>query len=132
MSRFTEKSQQALVEAQSEAGRRHHQAVDAEHLLLALVQQEDGLVPRLVERAGASLELLKTKVDEALGRVARVTSPQGGLGGVAITARVNEVLVRAQDEAKRLKDEYVSVEHLLLALFEQPRGSGVAVAFQAA
>jgi ATP-dependent Clp protease ATP-binding subunit ClpB len=126
LSKFTEKSQQALVEAQTEATRRSHSAADETHLLHALLTQEGGLVPGLVERAGCAPDLLRTKVDEALGREPRVSGGQGGLGGVAVTSRVQEALVRAQDEARRLKDEYVSVEHLLLALIEGGRGSKMA------
>ncbi|MDW7650839.1 MAG: ATP-dependent chaperone ClpB [Bacillota bacterium] len=114
ISKFTEKAQLALSEAQDLAVRKNHQAVDAEHLLSALLNQENGLVPRLFTKAGVNTQLLAAKADEALAKIPSVT------GGTStyITQRVNQLLVRAQDEAKRLKDEYVSVEHLVLAMFE--------------
>lgn len=129
LSKFTEKSQASLAEAQNIATRHHHQAVDVEHLLLALLEQEEGLVPRLFEKAKVSPDLLKTKVEEALKAVPQVTGDTSGQG-VYVTGRLNRLLVKAQDEAKKLQDEYVSVEHLVLAMLDEPASSPVGKIFK--
>lgn len=115
ISKFTEKAQLAVSEAQNLAIRHSHQAVDAEHLLLSLLEQENGLVPRLISKAGADTGILKQIAVQTLGKTPAV---RGGGTSTYITQRLSQLLVRAQDEAKRLKDEYVSVEHLVLAMFE--------------
>lgn len=118
LSKFTEKSQAALVEAQNIATRNQHQAVDVEHLLLALLEQEGGLVPRLFEKARVAPDLLRSKLEAELQRLPRVSGDVAS--GSYITQRLNKLLVQAQDHAKKLKDEYVSVEHLVLAMFDEP------------
>jgi ATP-dependent Clp protease ATP-binding subunit ClpB len=130
LTKFTERAQGALQEAQNVATRRKHQAVDVEHVALALLQQEQGLVARLFEKAAVSPELLQAKVEEELARLARVTGDSATTTGVYITQRLNQLLVKAQDEAKRLKDEYVSVEHLVLAMFEEPSSSPIGRIFK--
>ncbi len=110
--RFTEKSQQALQEAQRLAARGGQQNVDVEHLLAALLNQEPGLASSLLRKADVNLDALKRRVQQELERLPRVS----GGGGEAISSRLNRLLMQAEDEAKRFKDEYVSVEHLLLAL----------------
>ena len=130
LNKFTEKSQAALMEAQAIGTRHQHQAVDVEHLALALMEQEEGLVPRLVEKAGVSPNLLKTKIQEALDRLPRVSGDTRTGQGLYVTQRLNKLLVTAQDEAKRLKDEYVSVEHLVLAMFAEPATTDIAKIFK--
>ena len=130
LNKFTEKSQAALMEAQAIATRNQHQAVDVEHLALALLEQEEGLVPRLVEKAGVSPDLLKTKIQEALERIPRVSGDTMTGQGVYVTQRLNKLLVTAQDEAKKLKDEYVSVEHLVLAMFSEPATTDIGKIFK--
>jgi ATP-dependent Clp protease ATP-binding subunit ClpB len=120
MNAFTQKSQQALSEAQALAVRMGHQQVDAEHLLLALLQQEQGLVPRLLEKAGYDAGSYATQLEQEMARQPRVSGPGSQPGSIYVTPRLNEVLVRAQDLAKSLKDEYVSVEHVFLALLDEP------------
>ncbi|MGC8989375.1 MAG: ATP-dependent chaperone ClpB [Verrucomicrobiia bacterium] len=129
LNKFTEKSQEALVEAQNIASRNQHQAADVEHLLLALLEQEGGLVPRLFEKARVSPELLKTKIEEELARIPRVSGGDTTAQGVYVTQRLNKLLVHALDHAKKLKDEYVSVEHLVLAMFDEPHTNGVGKVF---
>ncbi|MES4889631.1 ATP-dependent chaperone ClpB [Streptomyces sp. NPDC096012] len=119
MNRLTQKSQEALQEAQSAATRMGQTEVDGEHLLLALLDQEDGLVPRLVQMAGGEPKELRAAVKEELSRRPRVTGPGASPGQVFVTQRLSRLLDAAEREAKRLKDEYVSVEHLLLALAEE-------------
>ena len=130
LTKFTEKSQAALMEAQAIGTRNQNQAVDVEHLALALLEQEEGLVPRLVEKAGVSPNLLKTKIQEALDRLPRVSGDTRTGQGLYVTQRLNKLLVTAQDEAKRLKDEYVSVEHLVLAMFAEPGTTDIGKIFK--
>ena len=119
LNRLTQKSQEALHDAQTKALRFGHTEVDGEHLLLALLDQPDGLAPRLLEGAGADPDGLRTAVEEDLGRRPRVTGPGAAPGQVMVTQRLARLLDAAEREARRLKDEYVSVEHLVLALVEE-------------
>ncbi len=130
LNKFTERSQAALMEAQNVATRNQHQAVDVEHLALALLEQEGGLVPRLFEKAKIAPDLLKAKVEEELNRIPRVSGSDMTGQGVYVTQRMNKLLVKAQDEAKKLKDEYVSVEHLVLAMFDEPATTGIGKIFK--
>ncbi len=130
LNKFTEKSQAALAEAQAIGTRNQHQAVDVEHLALALLEQEEGLVPRLVEKAGISPDLLKTKIQEGLDRIPRVSGVTTAGQGMYVTQRLNKLLVTAQDEAKKLKDDYVSVEHLVLAMFSEPATTEIGKIFK--
>ncbi len=131
LNQFTEKSQAALQDAQAIATRNQHQAVDVEHLALALATQEGGLVPRLLERLKVSPDLAKAKLEEEIARLPRVSGGDTTGQGVMVTQRLNKLLVHALDQAKKLKDEYVSVEHLWLALFDEPASSGVGKVFKA-
>ena len=130
LNKFTEKSQAALMEAQNIATRNQHQAVDVEHLLLSLLEQEGGLVPRLFEKAKVAPDLLKAKLEEDLNRIPRVSGDAAAGQGVYVTQRLNKLFVKAQDEAKKLKDEYVSVEHLVLAMFDEPATTGIGKIFK--
>jgi ATP-dependent Clp protease ATP-binding subunit ClpB len=130
LNNFTEKSREALAEAQNIGTRLQHQAVDVEHLMLALLEQQGGLVRSLFEKAKVAPDLLKAKVDEELGRIPRVSGDTATGQGINITQRLNKLLVQAQDEAKRLKDEYVSVEHLVLAMFDESSSSGIGKVFK--
>ncbi|MGW4527400.1 ATP-dependent chaperone ClpB [Amycolatopsis sp. NPDC004378] len=119
MSKLTQKSQEALQEAQSVAGRLGHTETDGEHLLLALIDQPEGLVPRLLAQTGADVDALRAAVEAELGRRPKVTGPGATPGQVYVTRRLAGLLDAAEREARRLKDEYVSVEHLVLALAEE-------------
>ncbi|MET8287116.1 ATP-dependent chaperone ClpB [Streptomyces sp. NPDC052287] len=119
MNRLTQKSQQAVQEAQTIAGRLNQTEVDGEHLLLALLDQPDGLIARLVDQTGADTQALRSALSDELARRPKVTGPGATPGQVYVTQRLARVLDSAEQEAKRLKDEYVSVEHLLLALAEE-------------
>src|SRR5438876_9385673 len=130
LNKFTERSQAALMEAQNVATHNQHQAVDVEHLALALLEQEGGLVPRLFEKAKIAPDLLRAKVEEELNRIPRVSGSDMTGQGVYVTQRMNRLLVKAQDEAKKLKDEYVSVEHLVLAMLDEPATTGIGKIFK--
>ncbi len=119
MNTLTQKSQEALQAAQTKALRYGHQEVDGEHLLLALLEQAGGLIPRLMERMEVPVAALQRAVEEELDRRPKISGPGTEAGKIYITQRLQQLFVRAQDEATRLKDDYVSVEHLLLALLEE-------------
>jgi ATP-dependent Clp protease ATP-binding subunit ClpB len=121
--RLTQKSQEALHEAQTKALRFGHSEVDGEHLLLALADQGDGIVPRLLSRAGADPDRLRSALEAELARRPRVSGPGASPGQVNVTQRLARLLDAAEQEAGRLKDEYVSVEHLVLALLSEGTGS---------
>jgi ATP-dependent Clp protease ATP-binding subunit ClpB len=121
MNRLTQKSQEALHEAQAGATRFGHSQVDGEHLLLALLEQPEGLVPRLLDQAGADPDELRAQLEKELGRRPQVSGPGVEPGQVMITQRLSRLLDAADREAKRLKDEYVSVEHLVIALLDEGR-----------
>ena len=118
LNRLTQKSQEALQEAQSLGVTYGHQEIDVDHLALALVQQAEGLLPRLLARLEAPVEAIRAGLQREVERRPRVAGPGVEAGKVYVSQRLQQTLVRAEDEAKRLKDEYVSVEHLVLALLE--------------
>jgi ATP-dependent Clp protease ATP-binding subunit ClpB len=119
--RFTEKSHQALFGAQHLAEQLNHSQVEPEHLLAVLLEQPEGIVPQMLERAGANPKVVLQQVQAELNRLPKVT---GGGVQVAISSRLRQVLLRAHEEIQQFRDEYVSTEHLLLALLEI--GSGTA------
>jgi len=119
LNKFTVKCQQALQEAQTKAVNFNHQEVDGEHLMLALVEQSDGLVPRLLERMEVPADAFREKLVQALEKKPRISGLGTEPGKVYITQRLNKLLAQAQAEAKKLKDEYVSVEHILLAFIDE-------------
>jgi ATP-dependent Clp protease ATP-binding subunit ClpB len=122
-SRLTQKSQEALHDAQTKALRFGHPEVDGEHLLLALVDQPDGIVPRLLTQAGADADRLRPALEAELSRRPRVTGPGVSPGQISVTQRLARLLDDAEQEAQRLKDDYVSVEHLVLALLDEGQGA---------
>ncbi|MDQ7828941.1 MAG: ATP-dependent chaperone ClpB [Armatimonadota bacterium] len=112
--RFTERSQEALITAQQEARQRQHPQVDVEHLLLALVDQPDGVVPRILQAIQVDPRVVRTRLVHELDRRPQVQG--AGVGeGMYVSPRLQRVLTDAQDAAQRLGDEYISTEHLLLA-----------------
>ncbi|MEK6299330.1 MAG: ATP-dependent chaperone ClpB [Acidobacteriota bacterium] len=119
MNRFTEKAQEAVASAQTLATRYGNQQIEVEHLLFALLDQQGGLVPSVLTRAGVNVEELKQAVENEINRMPKVSGPSGPVDQVYVTARLNKTFVAAEDEAKKLKDDYVSVEHLLLAIVEE-------------
>ncbi|OFZ80997.1 MAG: ATP-dependent chaperone ClpB [Bdellovibrionales bacterium RIFOXYD1_FULL_55_31] len=114
--KFTNSAQAALQEAQSEALRRDHQELQPIHLFWALLNADEssGLIPNIIQTAGADLKAVRARADSALSRLPAVT---GGTGQIYASTALNRVLVLAEDEAKKLGDEYVSGEHFLLAFF---------------
>ncbi|MGB9741948.1 MAG: ATP-dependent chaperone ClpB [candidate division WOR-3 bacterium] len=123
--KFTERAQGALFEAQSLAQRLGHAELDAEHILLALLTQDDGLVPQILERVGVRPEHIREHIQSALNDRPRVA----GAGQVYLSNRAQQVLNTAEEEARRFKDEFISTEHLLLGLLAL-RDGAVARSFQ--
>jgi ATP-dependent Clp protease ATP-binding subunit ClpB len=114
--RLTENAQNAVRQAQNEAQRHGQRQIEAEHLAAALLGQADGVAGRVVEKAGGNVQTLVQKLRQAIERLPRVSGGGATSGQVYVSPRVNEVFNIAEAEAQRMKDEFVSVEHLLLAL----------------
>src|SRR5712672_2103778 len=123
LNRLTEKAQEAVRSAQSEATRQGHQQIDVEHLLLALLEQEGGLAKSILEKSNVDPDLVKQRVQAELARMPKVSSSTGGGGDTYISGRLNRLITEAEEEAKTLKDEFVSVEHLLLAMVDDKSGA---------
>ncbi len=119
--KFTLKAQEALQEAKSIAERKNHQQIDVEHLLSALLSQKEGIVIPILQKLGANPDMIASQLEEELNRIPRVTG--GGVGQVYISNRLNEVFNMAWKEAERLADEYLSTEHLLIAISDEKKGA---------
>jgi ATP-dependent Clp protease ATP-binding subunit ClpB len=115
LEKYTQKSQEALLNAQHLAEDLNHQAIDPPHLLLALLQQEGGVVPAIVTQVAGSEAALKEEIKETLDRQPKV---YGGGTQVGLSRPAGEVLKAAERFAKGMKDEYISTEHILLGLTE--------------
>jgi ATP-dependent Clp protease ATP-binding subunit ClpB len=124
INRFTEKAQEALQNAQKRAVRAGHQQVDVEHLLAALLDDDQGLVPAILRKADINVDGLREKAEAELERLPRVSGSSGGPDQFYLTGRLNRLLTQAEDELKKFKDEYVSVEHLLLAMTDDGGAAG--------
>ncbi|MBQ9419058.1 MAG: type VI secretion system ATPase TssH, partial [Synergistaceae bacterium] len=116
MNKLTRKSQEALAKAQATASEYNHQQVDAEHLLLALLSDEGGLIPQLLKKMDINTDLLKKSVSDELAKLPRVTGGGVEQGKIYITNRLENVFTKAEERAQALKDEYISVEHLFMAM----------------
>jgi ATP-dependent Clp protease ATP-binding subunit ClpB len=125
--RLTVKAQEAVQQAQTEARRREHQGVDVEHLLHALLSQEDGVARPLLDRIGADARQVLSRLEDELR-----TRPQVQGAEQHLTQRLAKLLDRADDEARWLKDEYVSTEHLLVAAAHEKGPAGEALRAQGA
>ncbi|MGI6083988.1 MAG: ATP-dependent chaperone ClpB [Acetivibrionales bacterium] len=120
LEKFTEKAQEAIVESQKWAIKLNHQQVDGEHLALALAEQEEGLIPRLLWAMGVTPADITEELKKELERLPKVYGSSAS--NVYATRRYNQLLITSEDRAKKLKDEYVSVEHLFLALLLERGG----------
>ncbi|MDC0335696.1 ATP-dependent chaperone ClpB [Pseudodesulfovibrio sp.] len=122
---FTKKTQDAVSEAQNLAIRSGHQQMDCEHLMHALVAQEQGLVPQILRKLGVAPDTYMGAVDAEIAKLPKVSGPGARPDQIIVTPRLQSVLVAADDQAKRMKDEFVSVEHVFLALMDESPSSGV-------
>jgi ATP-dependent Clp protease ATP-binding subunit ClpB len=124
INRFTEKLQEAIRSAQSMATSYGHQQIDVEHLLAALLTQEGGLAGSILGKAAVNVEALERRLQSELERLPKVSGASGGPDQVYVTARLNRLLTKSEDEAKKLKDDYISVEHVLLAALDDRGAAG--------
>jgi len=122
LNKFTEKAQEAIFEAQGLATQYNHSQIDPEHLLLSLLQQSDGVVPQIVQKLGGSPQTLQQRLESDLAARPKV---YGATAQVGLSRALQEVLQAAEREAGQMRDDYVSTEHLLMALTE-PRAGQVA------
>jgi ATP-dependent Clp protease ATP-binding subunit ClpB len=122
--KFTVKAQEAVADAQRLAGERHNQFMEVEHLLLALLRQEGGTVPSLLAKLGADTAAIAAEVGEELDGIPKVT---GAVGQVQISPRLSTVFEGALAEADAMKDEYISTEHLFLAVTDEKKGAGARI-----
>jgi ATP-dependent Clp protease ATP-binding subunit ClpB len=113
MNKLTEKAQEAIATAQRDAEQRHNTQLEPEHLLAALVRQENGVVPAILDKLGVPPTRVSQRLDDVLGSLGRVTTPGQQ---VYVSQGFRQLFDRAQHEADRLKDDFVSAEHFLLAL----------------
>ena len=118
--KFTLKSQEIIQNAQHLAERFGHQQIEPEHLARALLEQKEGVIPPLLGKIGANQNQLIKELESTLERMPSVSG--SGTGQVYLSPRAKAVLDRAFAEAEQMKDEYVSLEHILLAVLEEKEG----------
>jgi ATP-dependent Clp protease ATP-binding subunit ClpB len=115
--KFTEKAQEVIASSQEIAIRLGHQQIDGEHLHLAMLDQDDGLIPKLISYMGINVEMYRNDVERELEKLPKVYG--SGASSMYATRRFNEILIRAEDEAKKFKDDYTGVEHIYIALLKE-------------
>lgn len=115
--KFTEKAQEVIASSQEIAIRLGHQQVDGEHIHLAMLDQDDGLIPKLISYMGINVEMYRNDVERELEKLPKVFG--SGASSMYATRRLNEILIRAEDEAKKFKDDYTGVEHIYIALLKE-------------
>jgi ATP-dependent Clp protease ATP-binding subunit ClpB len=126
--RLTEKLQEAISAAQTRAVRYGHQQIDVGHLLLALLEQERGLAPSILHKADIQVEPLRHRIEHDLAALPRVSGPGvAGTGQIYVTAELNRLLAEAEEERRKLGDEYVSIEHVLLPMIDDSGPAGQAL-----
>ena len=121
--RFTERAQEALVRAQEILLRLQHTQMDTEHLLLALLEQPDGVIPQVLQRIGVDAAAIRARVEQLLSLTPRNYGYPGGQVQVFITYRLKKALDTAEAEATRLRDDYISTEHLFLGIVAERDGT---------
>ena len=122
LNKWTQKAQEVMQKARETAIRFSHQQLDVEHILLALLDVEDGLAATILQRVGVPVPQLRARVEQELGNKPRLTGSVEE-GKIYVTQALNDLIVRAGDQAANLKDEYLSVEHILLAIADSGRKS---------
>ncbi|MEG0944221.1 MAG: ATP-dependent chaperone ClpB [Angelakisella sp.] len=121
--KFTQKSQEALLSAQKIALSRDSMQIEQEHLLAALLTQENGLVPQLLLKMGVEPSAVEGELRTAMSRIPGVTGSGRESGKVYVSTDVDKAMIQAETEADHMKDDYVSVEHLMLGLIEKPNAA---------
>jgi ATP-dependent Clp protease ATP-binding subunit ClpC len=117
--RFTERAQEAAQRAAEIIQRYGHNQIDTEHILLALIEQPGGVIPQILEKLNISSEALVERIDSTLRASPKANIFGGGAGQIFITPRVKRIVDLANEEANRLKDEYISTEHIFLAILTE-------------
>ena len=125
LDRLTIKAQEAIQSSQQLAEKHGHQQIDPEHLLKAIIDQKDGAIPPLLDRIGVSPNLLLSKIDEVVDRLPKVSGE--GLDRAYISRRTQNILDRSSKEAGQMKDEYVSLEHIIIAIAEEDTGDAAII-----
>ncbi|MBW1914269.1 MAG: ATP-dependent chaperone ClpB [Deltaproteobacteria bacterium] len=125
LDRLTIKAQEAIQSSQQLAEKHGHQQIDPEHLLKAIIDQKDGAIPPLLDRIGVSPNLLLSKIDEVVDRLPKVSGE--GLDRAYISRRTQNILDRSSKEAGQMKDEYVSLEHIIIAIAEEDTGDAARI-----
>ncbi|MCC0634615.1 ATP-dependent chaperone ClpB [Clostridioides sp. ZZV15-6388] len=116
--KMTLRVQKSLNEAYNEAVKNHNQQVDVIHLFSALINQEDGLIPNIIEKMNISIDSLRNTVNLEMDKLPKVYGEGADSQGVSATRKINEVLIKAESISKEFKDSYISVEHVMLAMME--------------
>lgn len=116
--KMTLRVQKSLNEAYNEAVKNHNQQVDVIHLFSALINQEDGLIPNIIEKMNISIDSLRNTVNFEIDKLPKVYGEGADSQGVSATRKINEVLIKAESISKEFKDSYISVEHVMLAMME--------------
>jgi len=130
LNRLTQKSQDALHDAETKAIKYGNTEIDVEHLLAALLEQEGGLVPRLLESMDIDPENFLQEVERILEKMPRMSGPGREPGKIYVSRSMDHVLVKAEDESKQMKDEYISVEHLFLGILDETQNVQLRKLFQ--
>ena len=130
LDRFTQKSQQAMQDAHSKAMALGSANIEGEHLLSALIEQQDGILPRLLQKLEVPTNQFRSALEAEIAKLPKVSGPGADPGKIFITPRVQQLLVAAEAESKRLKDEYISVEHLVLGLIDEGTKTGTGRVFK--
>lgn len=123
--KMTLRVQKSLNEAYNEAVKNHNQQVDVIHLFSALINQEDGLIPNIIEKMNISIDSLRNTVNFEIDKLPKVYGEGADSQGVSATRKINEVLIKAESISKEFKDSYISVEHVMLAMMETESKSAV-------
>jgi ATP-dependent Clp protease ATP-binding subunit ClpB len=119
MNRMTIKLQEALQTASSYATTRSHQGIEVEHLLLAFLEQDGGVASSILEQAGLSVPSVRQAVEQTLAKLPQVQGAGASPGQLHVASRLSQVLAKAEDEQRALKDDYLSVEHVILAMVQE-------------
>lgn len=131
LNRFTTKAREVIAAAQNIAARYRHQQIEPEHLLVSLLDQEESLAEKIFSRAGGSVEGIKDGLQKFLSNQPKVYAGEGTAENIYLSPRLARVLEQAKKEALLFKDDFIGVEHLLLAMLEVDKGEGVKLIKQA-
>jgi ATP-dependent Clp protease ATP-binding subunit ClpB len=127
INRLTQKAQQAIYDAQSLAIKHNHQTLDGEHLHMAMIIQNDGLIPKLLAKMNVPFDFYHKDLNDEIAKMPKMYGASNS--SVYASRRIEEIFIKAEEEAQKFKDEYISIEHLYLAMLEE-RGTASAKLFK--